>query len=109
MLACPFCDEELHTKTSDGWVCQCGEMIPFGMEKDNGENCARCSVMNCPRRKQKKTFLVGWNAKIKDVTLKVPLMEIPIAVRRKDWTHGQLFQQGKVRRAFPKTDPYHRH
>jgi hypothetical protein len=51
MLACPFCDEELLTKTSDSWVCQCGEMIPFGMEKDDEETCARCSVMNCPKRK----------------------------------------------------------
>jgi hypothetical protein len=51
MLACPFCDKELRTKTSDGWVCGCGESIPFGMEKDDEENCSRCPVMNCPRRK----------------------------------------------------------
>jgi hypothetical protein len=51
MLACPFCDEQLQTKSSEGWACRCGETIPFGMEKDDEENCARCPVMNCPRRK----------------------------------------------------------
>jgi hypothetical protein len=40
MLLCPFCDEELHTKTSGGWACACGETIPFGLEKDDDENCA---------------------------------------------------------------------
>jgi len=44
MLACPFCDEQLQLKTSDGWNCQCGEMIPFGMEKDDEESCARCEL-----------------------------------------------------------------
>lgn len=51
MLACPICDEKLQMQTPDGWLCQCGEMIPFGMEKDDDENCANCLVRNCPRRK----------------------------------------------------------
>jgi hypothetical protein len=51
MLACPFCDEELKTRTGNGWTCGCGEMIPFGMEKDDEENCARCPIKDCPRRK----------------------------------------------------------
>lgn len=51
MLACPFCYEEPETKTGDGWTCRCGEMIPFGMEKDEEENCAHCHVLNCPRKK----------------------------------------------------------
>jgi hypothetical protein len=51
MLTCPFCDAHLETKTSDGWTCCCGETIPFGMEKDDGENCNRCPIMNCPRRR----------------------------------------------------------
>ncbi len=51
MLACPFCEGELKEKTSDGWTCRCGELIPFGMEKDDAENCQHCPVMNCPRRK----------------------------------------------------------
>jgi hypothetical protein len=51
MLACPFCEKELRVKTSDGWACQCGETIPFGMERDDGENCASCPNRNCPRRK----------------------------------------------------------
>jgi hypothetical protein len=74
MLACPFCgahlvsrhvgsqtirhpaavpdfsglrprdDEQLQTKTFDGWACRCGEMIPYGMEKDDQDNCASCTV-----------------------------------------------------------------
>ncbi len=51
MPVCPICDEQLQTKMLDGWLCQCGEMIPFGMEKDDHENCSMCTVMNCPRRK----------------------------------------------------------
>ncbi len=51
MLACPFCDEELSMKTPDGWTCRCGELIPFGMEKDDEEQCERCPILNCPRRK----------------------------------------------------------
>jgi len=51
MVACPFCDKELRIKTSEGWVCACGENIPFGMEKDDQENCANCKILDCPRRK----------------------------------------------------------
>jgi hypothetical protein len=51
MLACPICDEQLQFKILGGWLWQCGEMIPFGMEKDEGENCATCLIMNRPRRK----------------------------------------------------------
>jgi hypothetical protein len=34
-----------------GYASQCGENIPVGLENDDEENCANCSVMNCPRRK----------------------------------------------------------
>jgi hypothetical protein len=51
MLTCPFCDQPLQTKALQGWMCQCGEHIPFGLENDDEENCANCSIMNCPRRK----------------------------------------------------------
>ena len=51
MLACPFCDEHLETKTAAGWACCCGEMIPFGLEKDDEENCENCPMRDCPRRK----------------------------------------------------------
>ncbi len=51
MLICPFCDEPLEMKTPLGWTCRCGEMIPFGLEKDNDENCAKCLMKECPRRK----------------------------------------------------------
>lgn len=50
MLACPFCENELSVQTPQGWQCQCGEMIPFGLETDSNENCANCPVLNCPRR-----------------------------------------------------------
>jgi hypothetical protein len=51
MLTCPFCDHVLQTKIPSGWLCRCGETIPFDLEKDDEENCVNCSVMNCPRRK----------------------------------------------------------
>jgi hypothetical protein len=51
MLKCPICSDSLTTKTSDGWMCRCGEPIPFGMEADDTESWAHCQVMNCPRRK----------------------------------------------------------
>ncbi|HTG01752.1 MAG TPA: hypothetical protein VK654_14320 [Nitrospirota bacterium] len=51
MLSCPFCEARLSEKTANAWVCRCGEMIPFGLELDDADNCAICSVMNCPRRK----------------------------------------------------------
>lgn len=37
-FVCPFCNEVLHMMISRGWVCECGEIIPFGMEKDD-VNC----------------------------------------------------------------------
>ncbi len=51
MIACPICDAELKEKTSAGWACRCGELIPFGMERDDEENCSNCPVRDCPRRK----------------------------------------------------------
>jgi len=51
MLCCPLCDEHLETKTAEGWACRCGEMIPFGLEKDDDENCESCPIRDCPRRK----------------------------------------------------------
>ena len=51
MLTCPFCDTLLKEKNIDGWQCSCGEAIPFGLEQDDGESCAHCGVLRCPRRK----------------------------------------------------------
>jgi hypothetical protein len=51
MLCCPICDERLETRTDQGWECKCGELIAFGMEKDDDENCKICPVRDCPRRK----------------------------------------------------------
>ena len=51
MLTCPFCERLLKEKNADGWNCECGECIPFGLEREDEENCLACSVLNCPRRK----------------------------------------------------------
>lgn len=51
MLICPMCDEPLKTRTSDGWICRCGETIPEGFERDDEENCETCSMKDCPRRR----------------------------------------------------------
>ncbi|HHN65212.1 MAG TPA: hypothetical protein ENK09_07625 [Nitrospirae bacterium] len=51
MLKCPFCDNELNERTDKGWICSCGELIPFGLETDTSDNCDSCPVLNCPRRK----------------------------------------------------------
>lgn len=51
MILCPFCDRELKAKNAGNWACECGETIPFGMETDDEQNCTRCSVIHCPRRK----------------------------------------------------------
>lgn len=48
MPACPFCDEELKTRTGDSWACRCGELILFSMEEDEEENCARCPIHELP-------------------------------------------------------------
>jgi len=45
ILVCPICDDQLQIKIPDGWLCQCHEMIPFGMEKDDNENCSSCPVI----------------------------------------------------------------
>lgn len=50
MLACPFCERPLSDQHTDGWLCKCGETIPFGLEKDSNENCETCPVLYCPRR-----------------------------------------------------------
>ncbi len=51
MLTCPFCEQALHERTSEGWMCACGETIPYGFERDSGEGCETCPVLHCPRRK----------------------------------------------------------
>ncbi|UCH88798.1 MAG: hypothetical protein JSV49_11235 [Thermoplasmata archaeon] len=28
MPKCPICQKELKEKTEDGWLCECGELIP---------------------------------------------------------------------------------
>ena len=50
MLKCPFCETALSAQTTDGWQCECGELIPFGLETDSGENCETCPVLYCPKR-----------------------------------------------------------
>lgn len=52
MPKCPFCDNELKAPGSEGWQCECGEMVPFGFEIDSAENCETCPVMYCPNRKK---------------------------------------------------------
>ena len=52
MLKCPLCDKTLLTQTSEGWQCECGELIPFGLEIDSGESCESCPVIYCPKRKR---------------------------------------------------------
>ncbi len=51
MIKCPFCDKPLLTELSEGWLCACGEFIPYGFEVDTEESCENCPVMNCPNRK----------------------------------------------------------
>lgn len=51
MLLCPFCDERLTQRTSESWVCTCGESIPFGYERDDEDNCDACAMTDCPRRR----------------------------------------------------------
>lgn len=51
MLCCPICEKPLETRSDQGWACACGELIPFGMEQDDDENCAICPIKDCPRRK----------------------------------------------------------
>jgi len=51
MLKCPFCDKVLVTESSIGWLCECGEVIPFGFEINTDENCESCPVRNCPKRR----------------------------------------------------------
>jgi len=31
-------------------MCRCGENIPFGLENDDEENCANCSVVKMPEK-----------------------------------------------------------
>ncbi|MBI4687325.1 MAG: hypothetical protein HY756_06045 [Nitrospirae bacterium] len=50
MVKCPICDNILKNHTPEGWQCECGELIPFGFEKDAEENCETCPVMYCPKR-----------------------------------------------------------
>lgn len=50
MLACPICDRPLTNQLQNGWICRCGETIPFGLEKDSDDNCDSCPVLYCPRR-----------------------------------------------------------
>ena len=51
MLTCPLCEAALETRETGGWLCRCGEMIPFGFERDDDENCEACPMKDCPRRK----------------------------------------------------------
>jgi hypothetical protein len=51
MASCPLCEKTLETATPWGWLCQCGEEIPFGFEKKDGDSCETCTVLNCPKRK----------------------------------------------------------
>lgn len=51
MLKCPICEDHLSVQTPEGWLCPCGELIPFGLEIDSEESCAACPVMNCPKRR----------------------------------------------------------
>jgi len=51
MLCCPICDGHLETRTDRGWECRCGELIPYGMETDDDENCENCPIRDCSRRK----------------------------------------------------------
>ena len=50
MLQCPFCENALSVQTTKGWQCECGELIPFGLETDSSENCENCPVLYCPKR-----------------------------------------------------------
>lgn len=50
MVKCPFCDKTLSNQTSGGWLCECGELVPFGFELDAAENCETCPVIYCPKR-----------------------------------------------------------
>lgn len=50
MLKCPFCENMLSVQTTKGWQCECGELIPFGLETDSSESCENCPVLNCPKR-----------------------------------------------------------
>lgn len=50
MLKCPFCENMLSVQTTKGWKCECGELIPFGLETDSNENCENCPVLYCPKR-----------------------------------------------------------
>ena len=52
MLKCPFCESPLQTQTQEGWLCACGENVPFGYETDSEESCETCPVLYCPRRKK---------------------------------------------------------
>jgi len=52
MLACPFCENALESRSEIGWQCNCGELIPFGLEIDTEESCESCPVMQCPKRKR---------------------------------------------------------
>lgn len=52
MLKCPICEQTLLAQAPRGWLCDCGEFIPFGLEIDSAENCASCTMLNCPRRKR---------------------------------------------------------
>jgi len=52
MLTCPFCENALKVRSETGWKCDCGELIPLGLENDSEENCEKCPVLYCPRRKR---------------------------------------------------------
>ncbi len=52
MLKCPLCEQTLISQAPGGWLCDCGELIPFGLEIDSAENCESCPVLYCPKRKR---------------------------------------------------------
>lgn len=53
-ILCPLCGRELKegSQTQEGWLCKCGEFIPFGLEIDPFTGSA--GVLDCKRIIERK-------------------------------------------------------
>jgi hypothetical protein len=39
MVKCPICQAELKNKTDEGWLCECGELIPLNYSDEARPQC----------------------------------------------------------------------
>lgn len=53
-IHCPICGRELEDakRNEKGWVCKCGEFIPFGLIIDPFSGCCHGLGCNCGRERK---------------------------------------------------------